>query len=255
MKIDLINAMKEAVKVLGNYPSEKISLFHHNDTDGLCSGTILMNAFEQSGYTVSRYSLEKPYPQVLSKIFHQSGQIIVFTDFAGKIAPLISRLNEGRNLVLILDHHPAETTDDPTVFNLDVELFGLKGDRDISASATCYLFAEVLLEDSEALRQKSAHLGVLGAIGDGFLVDGALSGVNRELMEIAQEQRTLRIRTMSGERSISSPWQEWSTLPAISATHSIRSAGWITTMMVRQRGYRSVRRGLMKRCRSMSGSW
>ena len=193
MKKELITAMEGAVKILENYPSKKINLFHHNDTDGLTSGTILLHTFEAASYEVSRFSLEKPYPQVLEKIFSESGQIIVFTDFAGKVAPMISQLNSGKNLVLIIDHHPAEESGDENVINLDGELFDLKGDRDISASATCFLFAQVLLESIGRNADSVAHIGALGAIGDGFLVDGALSGVNREVMKIAEEQNLIRI--------------------------------------------------------------
>jgi single-stranded DNA-specific DHH superfamily exonuclease len=67
--------------------------------------------------------------------------LIVFADFAGRIAPILSDLNRGRNLTLILDHHVAEAATDPKVHNLDPDLYGLKGDRDISGSTTCYLFA------------------------------------------------------------------------------------------------------------------
>jgi len=193
MKIELISAMKEAVEVLKTYPSKTIKLFHHNDTDGLTAGTILLDAFEQAGYNVSRFSLEKPYPQVLEKIFSKSGQIIVFTDFAGKIAPIIAHLNNGRNLVLIIDHHPAEKSGDKSVMNLDGELYGLKGDRDISASATCFLFAGVLLKGIGENADILSHLGALGAIGDGFLVNGALSGVNRDVMKIAEKQKLIRV--------------------------------------------------------------
>jgi len=164
MKNELITAMEEAVQKLENYPSKKISLFHHNDTDGLTSGTILLHGFESAGYGVTRFSLEKPYPQVLEKVFSESGRIIVFTDFAGKIAPMISVLNNGRNLVLIIDHHPAEESGDDSVINLDGDLFGLKGDRDISASATCFLFADVLLKSIGLNADSISHLGTLGAI-------------------------------------------------------------------------------------------
>ena len=182
MRDALRKHMEQAIDALIQAPGRSITLIHHNDTDGLSSGTILMSVFEASGYQVDRFSLEKPYPEVLEQVFRQSGSIIVFADFAGRIAPLISRLNDRRNLVIILDHHPAiDVPGDDTVFNLDPELFGIKGDRDISASATCYLFSELLRERQKLSHPPQlVHLGVLGAIGDGFLVDGKLSGVNRE---------------------------------------------------------------------------
>lgn len=190
MKVKMIEVMHEAADILIGYPAEEITLFHHNDTDGLCSGALLSTVFSNSGYKVSRHALEKPYPQILDKVFTGSGQIVVFADFAGRIAPLISEKNEGRNLVLILDHHPAEDVEDPCVINIDAELFGLKGDRDISASAVCYLFAEVFMKGKGV--DHLSHLGVLGAIGDGFMVDGALSGINREIFEFARERGLMR---------------------------------------------------------------
>jgi len=43
--------------------------------------------------------------------------------------------NRGRNLALILVHHVAGASTDPRVINLVPNLFGLKGDRDISGSS------------------------------------------------------------------------------------------------------------------------
>src|SRR5512135_3933323 len=100
--------MGNAIHELERWPAKTIQLFHHNDSDGLSSGAILTRAFERQGYQVQRYCLEKPYPAVLRKVYEQEGKILVFADFAGRIAPLLSDLNKSRNLVLILDHHVAE---------------------------------------------------------------------------------------------------------------------------------------------------
>jgi len=197
---NLLTAMREAITLVKKHPAREVTLIHHNDTDGLTSGAILLSAFEEAGYGTTRYSLEKPYPQVLEVLLSRQDQIIIFADFAGKIAPLISEINRRKNLVLILDHHPAEPVDDPTVLNLDGALFGLRGDRDISASATCYLFANELLESIGLTARPLAHLGALGAVGDGFYVDGALSGVNREVMKVAVEQGLMGVTaTPDGE--------------------------------------------------------
>ena len=151
-----------------------------------------MRAFERQGYSVRRFCLEKPYPAVLDKVFEQEGKILVFADFAGRIAPLLSELNQGRNLTLILDHHVAEASTDPRVLNLDPDLFGLKGDRDISGSTTCYLFARTL----DPANRDMAHIAAVGAVGDGFFVDGALVSENREAAAEAVRQGLLEIRSM-----------------------------------------------------------
>jgi single-stranded-DNA-specific exonuclease len=196
----LEGAMRAAAGVLKDWPAAEVTLFHHNDTDGLCSGAILLQALTRAGYRVRRICLEKPYPGVLEKVFEDTGRIFVFTDFAGRIAPRLADLNRGRNLVLILDHHAAVAVTNPQlqgVHNLDPELYGLKGDRDISASVTCYLFARLLSAANEDL----AGLAVLGAVGDRFFEGGRLVGINRQAVKAAVAAGLLEVRPgEEGER-------------------------------------------------------
>jgi single-stranded-DNA-specific exonuclease len=103
---------------------------------------------------------------------------------------LLSELNQGRNLTLILDHHVAEASTDARVINLDPDLFGLKGDRDISASTTCYLFAQVL----DPVNLDLAAIATVGAVGDGFFVEGKLVSENRAAALEAERQGLIEIR-------------------------------------------------------------
>ena len=186
----LIDAMEHAIQEIKGWPEKTVQLFHHNDFDGLSSGAILTCAFERQGYEVKRFCLEKPYPAVLRKVYEQEGKILIFADFAGRIAPLLSELNRGRNLTLILDHHVAEASTDERVYNLDPDLFGMKGDRDISASTTCYLFALTL----DPVNRDMAHIATIGAVGDGFFVDGELVSQNRDVTLEAVKQGKVEIR-------------------------------------------------------------
>lgn len=183
-------AMDDAIRELGEWPDKTVRLFHHNDSDGLSSGAILTRALEREGFQVQRFCLEKPYPAVLRKVYEQQGRILIFADFAGRIAPLLSELNKERNLTLILDHHVAEASTDPKVHNLDPDLFGLKGDRDISASTTCYLFALRLNE----INHDMAYIAAIGAVGDGFFVDGKLVSQNRDATLEAAQQGLIEIK-------------------------------------------------------------
>jgi hypothetical protein len=186
---DLLAAMKVAIAEIGAQRFRSVQILHHNDADGLTSGAILMRAFERQGLEVCRICLEKPYPVVLEHVFETSDDLIVLTDFAGRIAPLISNLNRGRNLVLILDHHKAELPTDERVHLLDPEIFGLRGDRDITASTTCYQFACSLDPENRDL----ARIATIGAVGDRFFVDGRLAGPNREVALETQRQGLLEI--------------------------------------------------------------
>ena len=62
----------KAIVRMRDYPSKEIVLLHHNDTDGLTSGSVLYKAFCDEGYKVQRFSLEKPYPKVLEKLFAEN---------------------------------------------------------------------------------------------------------------------------------------------------------------------------------------
>ncbi|MGD0750668.1 MAG: hypothetical protein ABSA23_04595 [Anaerolineales bacterium] len=186
----LIEAMERAIAEVKQWPERAVQVFHHNDSDGLSSGAILTRAFERQGYKVQRFCLEKPYPAVLNKVYEQEGKILIFADFAGRIAPMLSSLNKGRNLTLILDHHVAEASTDPRVLNLDPDLYGLKGDRDISGSTTCYLFARTM----DPVNRDMAHIAAVGAVGDGFFVDGQLVSQNREVALEAVRQGLIEIR-------------------------------------------------------------
>jgi hypothetical protein len=189
--------MENAITEVKQLPHKTVQIFHHNDSDGLSSGSILTRAFERAGFKINRFCLEKPYPALLEKVYQQEGGLIVFADFAGRIAPILSDLNRGRNLTLILDHHVAEAATDPKVHNLDPDLYGLKGDRDISGSTTCYLFAQTL----DAANSDLAHIAAIGAVGDEFFVDGCLAGENRDVTLEAVNQGKIEIREHEhGER-------------------------------------------------------
>jgi len=193
----LITDMEKAIEQVRQWPKKEVRVFHHNDSDGLSSGAIITRAFERAGFEVHRFCLEKPYPALLQKVYEQEGEIIVFADFAGRIAPMLSDLNKGRNLTLILDHHVAEASTDPRVHNLDPDLYGLKGDRDISGSTTCYLFAHTL----DPVNRDLAYIAAIGAVGDEFFVDGCLVSENRDVTLEAVKQGKIEIREQeAGER-------------------------------------------------------
>jgi len=187
-------AMDRAIQALAKWPSRTARVFHHNDADGLSSGAILTRALTRAGYRIDRCCLEKPYPPVLTKIFHSRGAILFFADFAGRIAPLLSRYNRGRNLILILDHHPAQAVRDDTIHHLNPELFGFRGDRDVAAATTCYRFAR----RCDPANRDLAYLAVTGAVGDGFYSDGRLVSLNRMAAEEAVAQGQLDIQARDG---------------------------------------------------------
>lgn len=219
-------ALKEAAERIRKWPEKAVRLFHHNDADGLTSGALLSKALKRAGFSVARYCLEKPYPAVLKKALSESGRLIFFADFAGRIAPLIAELNAGKNLVVIVDHHPATFSHDPYVINLDTELYGLKGDRDISASTACFRFAMALDPANDDL----AWLALVGAVGDGFGINGRLTGQNRETAETTQNQGMADLLTLADNEewvlNTFSPWPPISAAKLADVLDTLGGAGY-----------------------------
>ena len=185
-----------AIARMKSYPTKELVLLHHNDTDGLTSGAVLFRAFTDEGYKVQRFSLEKPYPKVLEKLFADNcGKIIVFADFAGRIAPVLCKLNGNRNLVILLDHHKAEKSVSDSVINLDPDLYGLKGDKDISASVTCWYFACRMNQANRWM----AHIAAFGGIADFYYLDNQVHGENWKCVEEAVKQGSMRIEKVGGK--------------------------------------------------------
>jgi single-stranded-DNA-specific exonuclease len=118
------------------------------------------------------------------------GRLIVYSDLGSPHADRIARINGGRNLVVIVDHHDPQATDDPHVVNVNPERFGYSGERDASASTVAYLLAEALSRDNR-------DLSCLGVVGSAEIPDG-FHGLNLHCLERAVEMRLAEV--VGGER-------------------------------------------------------
>lgn len=172
---------------------QSILLLHHNDADGLTSGAILERAFTRFGARVHRYSLEKPYPVVVRRLFSQYADqrsvLLVIADFG---SGMLSHFREGNphgHPVLVLDHHAISPIEDEHIFLVNPLMSGLSGKKDSSASAVCYQFAKQL----KAWNADLLGLGIIGAVGDGqYSSIHDATGVNAELVKEAIVAGTLR---------------------------------------------------------------
>lgn len=172
----------------------QVVLLHHNDTDGLSSGTIVSQTVTRLGIRLLSYALEKPYPKALGMIFQgvsrPAESAVIFADFGSGMLSEIDRLNEHRMPVIVLDHHTVEKGGNSKIDVINCLEFGIPGHSDCSASSVCYFFSKAV----SALNEDLAPLGVLGAVGDSMF-DGAgrLSGMNRRVAE-----QTSRVRFLEG---------------------------------------------------------
>ncbi len=160
---------------------KEVVLLHHNDTDGLSSAAILVRALDRENIRVRRVCLEKPYPEVVSWLIAESANpntVVMVVDFGSGMIPLLNTLASRHNQsIAVLDHHALGGTASSGVTVFSPLLAGLSGE-DCSASEVAYLFAVALNNWNRDL----AHLGLLGALGDGLIRLAESSPIHKQVI-------------------------------------------------------------------------
>ena len=166
---------KRAISEMKSLGATEAIVVHHDDADGLCSAAITKKALEREGFKVKTFCLEKIYPEVVQNLHQKSGQLIFYVDIGSAHADYISECNQGRNLVIILDHHDPRPASDPKLYDLNLEHFGFKGETDFSGATCCYLFAKLLNIENIDL----SYLALIGSCE----IPGGFSGLNEAVLE------------------------------------------------------------------------
>lgn len=188
-----VEDVKKAIESLTKNLTQESFLIYHDDADGITSAAILKEGLKKIGLEVRMICLEKLYPQVVQDLHAKEGKTLFYVDIAAAHAEFLSEINKSRNLTIILDHHDAVPSKDPLIYNLDPELYGFSGERDVSGATTTYLFAKCLDRSNEKL----AHLAVIGSAE----IPGNLSGLNRIPLSDAIKQGKV-IVSKRGEKEL-----------------------------------------------------
>ncbi|MEM1565586.1 MAG: DHH family phosphoesterase [Candidatus Bathyarchaeia archaeon] len=157
----------------------KVLIIHHDDADGLCSAAITKKALEREGLTTETFCIEKVYGEVIADLHSKEGMVYFYVDIGSSHADLISELNNGRNLTIILDHHDPKPSMDNMVLDLNLEHFGFRGETDFSGATCCYLFAK-------ELNSVNSDLGYLALVGSSEIPEGFKSINNMILQEMLE---------------------------------------------------------------------
>lgn len=174
---DFEKKVKLVTRVLESSKEKTAMVIHHDDADGICSGAVVKRALEKMGFSLKTVCLEKLIPEVISTIHSKRRGLIVYTDLGSGHAQEISRMNSKCDMVIILDHHEVQVSEDPNIHHLNLSLFGFDGGRDFSASTCAYLFAKSMDPENSDL----SYLAYVGSIE----IPGEPSGLNRLALEDA----------------------------------------------------------------------
>ena len=182
---------EHTITLLRKESPKKIFIVHHDDADGLCSAAITRRALEREGIITETFCLEKVYAEVIANLHSAEGQTIFYVDIGSSHADLISGLNEGKNLTIILDHHDPKLSMDSKVLDLNLENFGFKGETDFSGATCCYLFAK-------ALNEQNSDLGYLALVGSSE-IPGGFKSLNEMVLQEALEKGFVHKKSKSLE--------------------------------------------------------
>ncbi|MEM4699422.1 MAG: DHH family phosphoesterase [Candidatus Nezhaarchaeales archaeon] len=154
-----------------------VKLVFHDDADGASSAAIIYASLKKMGISPSLLCLEKAFPEALSLIHKDEGGLVIYTDIGSAHADLIAKLNEDRNLTIILDHHDAQPSPSPYVINLNPELYRVSGELYASGASVCYAFAK-------SMGIAEPFMAALAVIGSAE-VPGVPLGLNEEALKDA----------------------------------------------------------------------
>jgi len=188
---EFFDCVKRVAEKVEGYAGRNITVVHHNDADGICSGAILSNFCSCLGKEVERVCIEKVHPKIIEKIHEgKEGEIIFYTDLAGLASNMIDKIDAGRNEVIIIDHHPAKSIESKNVLVFDSELIGISGDLFISASTLNYIVCRTINKEM----RKFAYLAVVGAVGDYHDRSGGVLGLDRLALDEAMHMGQVKIK-------------------------------------------------------------
>lgn len=172
------------ITLLRERKPDRALIVHHDDADGLCSAAIVKKALEREGLLTETFCLEKVYREVIADLHSKEGLVLFYADIGSSHADLISELNCGRNLTIILDHHDPKQSNDSMVLDLNLEHFGFKGETDFSGATCCYLFAK-------ELNSANSDLGYLALVGSSE-IPGEFKALNSMVLQETLENGVVK---------------------------------------------------------------
>jgi len=181
MKTDFLKDLKDFSNELAK--EDNILVVSHHDADGICSCGIALDLLHYLKKNVNFLVMKQLDSNTVKKIKDFSYDVILFTDFGSGQLSLIERNNLGK--YYIIDHHVPEDKYD---LQINPHFYGYDGGLDISGGGMTYLVAKSLKRDS------MAHIAVVSAIGDMQDNGGELHSLNRNILEDAVSQNTIKVK-------------------------------------------------------------
>ncbi|MCF8885034.1 MAG: DHH family phosphoesterase [Nitrososphaerota archaeon] len=198
--------LREVAEEIKNW-SGTVGIVFHDDADGLCAAGIAVTALKKTGLNYKLICIEKIHPAILKLIHSTNLERYLYLDIGSGKADLIKNIaEESGSRVVIVDHHDPVKVESKNVVNLNPELYGFRGERDVSGSTATYL----LMKNIEDVRE-SAWMAVVGSAE----IPGELESLNKIPLEDAVKIGDVEVRrgreTSYYISFLDKPWSKIST--------------------------------------------
>ncbi|AFK21736.1 DHHA1 domain-containing protein [Pyrococcus sp. ST04] len=191
-KEGFLGKVKEAVEIVKVHIElgHTIRIISHRDADGITAAAILVKALTREGADVHVSIVKQVSEELVKELRNEDYKILIFSDLGSGSINLIRQYLSDKTVV-ILDHHPPETTEthDKHILVNPVP-FGANSVRDLSGSGVTYFFAKELNEVNKDL----AYIAIVGAVGDMQENDGVFHGMNLDIIEDGKSLGILEVR-------------------------------------------------------------
>lgn len=199
---EILEAAQPAAQKLKDYEG-KIRLVGQYDADGISATAIAHEMLDRMDKEFDYEIVKQLYEEGVKRIAEEDEELILFVDIGSGQAEDIQKhiIEEAGKEVIVSDHHEpqiedeglrekSEANEDSDFIHINPHFDGIDGGESISAAGTTYLLAEAADEDNADL----VKYALIGATGDVQKQDGEFMGLNKELLERAEEQELIQRR-------------------------------------------------------------
>lgn len=176
MLLDEINKVAKIAKSL--VKEKNVKVFTQFDSDGICSAAILTKMLLRENVNFQLTVLKQLTSETFQKISASENDFLIFADFGSGQLDLLENFFS-KTHVLILDHHEPMQKSHMNLFHINPLLFG---EKEMSASIICYLFAKAMDINNTDL----VGVAITGAIGDESDEKWKFEGMIRKILNEAE---------------------------------------------------------------------
>jgi len=155
-----LNRLQATASVVRESGIRKAVVLHHDEADGLTSAALTKLALSRLGLETRLICLDKLYPEVVEDIETGRPRVVAYVDLGSGHIDWLIKANSAGNLILVLDHHDTSSIQDPSLYNLNPELYGFSGEKDASSATVAYFFCKAV----DPGLSSYAHLATIGSL-------------------------------------------------------------------------------------------